>query len=382
MRIIHTVTSMHVRNGGPTRTISALCTELGQAGENVSLICYNDDVPEQNNYPSKDVAEVIAVSASNLILRPCAFYRAVCSVVTSDRTNLIHDHGVWNSSNVATCLAARTHRVPLVVTTRGMLEPWALKYKATKKQLAWWFYQRRSLKYASVLHATSDMEAVGLRALGLRAPIAVIPNGVNVPPDPVRASKSNRPRTALFLSRIHPKKGLFNLVTAWEKVRPSGWRLLIVGPDEGGHRAEVAAHVEKEGLKDSITFYDAVNDKEKWTLYGEADLFILPTYSENFGVVVAEALAAGVPVLTTRGTPWQVLEAERCGWWVDVGVEPLTKALYEATMLADDMRDRMGRRGRALVEERFTWPKVAAQMRKVYEWVLGERGVPECVRLN
>jgi glycosyltransferase involved in cell wall biosynthesis len=115
-------------------------------------------------------------------------------------------------------------------------------------------------------------------------------------------------------------------------------------------------------------------------LLQSASLFVLPTFSENFGIAVAEALAAGVPVITTKGAPWKELETHRCGWWVDVGAEPLATAMREAIALSDEQRRAMGKRGRRLVEERYSWPKIAADMKSVYEWVLGSGPKPECVQ--
>ena len=295
--------------------------------------------------------------------------------------DLVHDHGLWLPTNHAAALAARRQRVPYVVSARGMLEPWARRHRRLKKALAWWAYQRRDLASAAVLHATAASEAENLRELGLRAPIAVIPNGVEVPETPADlAGLSGRARRALFLSRVHPKKGLPLLLDAWAEVRPAGWELVVVGPDEGGHRAELAAQAARLEIAE-VRFEEAVPDAAKWDLYRGADLFVLPTHSENFGVVVAEALAAGVPALTTVGAPWRELRDHECGWWTEVGVRPIAEALRDATSRSDAERAAMGARGRALVAERYGWDGIAAQMRDVYEWALGQRpSPPPCVQ--
>jgi glycosyltransferase involved in cell wall biosynthesis len=114
-------------------------------------------------------------------------------------------------------------------------------------------------------------------------------------------------------------------------------------------------------------------------LYRSADLFVLPSHSENFGLVVAEALACGVPVITTRGTPWEDLVTHRCGWWTPVGVEGIASALKEATRFDDAIRNEMGCRGRALVESKYGWSAVAQQMMQTYRWMLGQRNRPECI---
>ena len=224
--------------------------------------------------------------------------RGLTEMAAAARPELIHSHGVWHPAGHWAARAARHWQVPLMVHPRGMLEPWALRQKAWKKRLALAVFQRRDLQGARVLVATSALECDNLRALGLRQPVAVIPNGVALPADadigvPDDAAQAKRERLALFLSRVHPKKGVLELVRAWAKVAPNGWRLVIAGPDDGGHRAEVARLVADLGLHDSVELAGAVVGAQKAALYRHADLFLLPTFSENFGLVVAEALSTG-----------------------------------------------------------------------------------------
>jgi len=261
-----------------------------------------------------------------------------------------------------------------------MVEPWAMRHRAWKKQLAWWLYQRRDLRAVTVFHAANQSEALSVRRLGLSQPVAVIPNGVEVQPlgatDDIPTTNQ---RTALFLSRIHSSKGLLNLVAAWNQVRPEGWTCVIAGMDEGGHQAIVERAVQRAGLDKQFRFVGPIYGDDKWQLYRSADLFVLPTFSENFGVVVAEALASQVPVITTKRAPWKCLEANRCGWWVEVGAEPLVAALKAATSLSDVERSAMGARGRDLVTQRFRWEQIGSQMKEVYTWMLGGGSPPSCV---
>jgi glycosyltransferase involved in cell wall biosynthesis len=241
------------------------------------------------------------------------------------------------------------------------------------------------MRAAALIHATAEEEAANLRRLGLRQPIAVIPNAVELPTaDELSAdsSRSKSTRTALFLSRVHPKKGLLNLIKAWHSLRPTNWELIIAGPEERGHRHEIERTIQRFGLEASIRFTGPAYGRDKAELFKRADLFILPTFSENFGIVIAEALSWGLPVITTKGTPWRMLEREGCGWWIDIGAESLGEALHQATALSDGERQAMGVRGRALVQREYTWPRIAQQMLTVYRWMIRGGPQPDCVRLD
>lgn len=144
----------------------------------------------------------------------------------------------------------------------------------------------------------------------------------------------------------------------------------IVGPDEGGHLAEVKALVQRAGLNESCEFPGSAEGGALHWEYRNADLFILPSHTENFGMVVGEAMAHGLPVITTHGAPWQLLETEHCGWWVPVSVEGIAAALEDATRRSPEELAAMGARGRAVVEERFAWDRIAKEMIACYEWVL------------
>ena len=178
-------------------------------------------------------------------------------VVNRDVPDCIHFHGIWSPTLARRFLTWRRRGIPCVVSPHGMLEPWALAYKPLEKMLAWHVYQRPILNRAAALHATSAREAENLRRLGLKATIEIIPWGLEIP-EPrhyTAVSDANRShRTALFVGRLHPIKGLPMLVEAWAKVRPGGWKMAPVGPDEAGHQAEVQALVRKANLEAVFEF--------------------------------------------------------------------------------------------------------------------------------
>jgi glycosyltransferase involved in cell wall biosynthesis len=264
-----------------------------------------------------------------------------------------------------------------------MLETVARSSKAAKKRLAWLAYQRKDLARAAAIHATSEAELDSIRQCGLRQPVIVLPNGVAMPPSlPSRPASPPPVRTALFLSRIHPIKGLPLLIEAWHRVRPAGWRLAIAGNDDGGHRAEVAAMIGKLGLQDVVFLGEAVAETDKWHHYAAADLSILPTRSESFGLAIAEAMLAGLPVITTHGAPWRILETHGIGWWVPVGVEPLARALAAATSMPAAELAAMGRGAAELARREFDWRSIADRFWHAYDWLLDGGPRPDFVHLS
>lgn len=443
MKILHTLATLDPASGGPARSVPQLALALAEQGHEVGV--WSAEQEEGIVDGGWRMADLDEDGAGKIRVLGGGFEEAL---VAFGRPDLVHDHGIWLPCHREVAQACARRGLPRVVSPRGMLEPWALNHKKWKKRVAWWLYQRRVLQSAAALHATAESEAAQLRKLGLRPPVVVAANGVRLPedggqeagdrgqgsggedrPSPIHDPPSTirhprSPRTALFLSRIHPKKGLPLLLEAWAKVKPEGWRLRVVGPDEGGHLGELKALADRLGLDweessssvvrgpssevaevegmgqaaggrgqgaggemdlgkrtpsltpegPCIRFCPALEGEAKWRALRVADLFILPSHSENFGIVVAEALAAGTPVITTTGTPWELLETERCGWWVEVRVEGLADALAEATRVSPDELAAMGRRGRAVVADRFSWDRVAGEMTAAYEGILGEKG--------
>lgn len=386
VHILHTVGSLASISGGPARTVTGLTDYLSRLpNASISLLSVQAGTGVVVQALQTSLVERHLVRGANGLGGVLAggFARALRQLARCRRPDVIHDHGIWLPENIQSCRLAIRSGIPLVIHPRGMLEPWSLGQKWLKKRVAMTLYQRRLLEGAAALVATSVAEFENVRRLGLKQPIAVIPNGVELGAfaEAMRREDSVlRIRTVLFLSRVHPKKGLLNLVSAWSALRPTGWRLCIAGPDEGGHLAEVLSAVRTAGIEHYVDYVGEVDGDAKSELYRSANLFVLPSYSENFGVVVAEALAHGLPVITTRGAPWGELGPYGCGWWVDFGVEPLVEALRAAMSLTDAERAAMGLRGREYVR-RFNWEEIAETTFGLYEWVLGRSAKPDCVHL-
>jgi glycosyltransferase involved in cell wall biosynthesis len=385
--VCHVVSSLHPAAGGPSRTVVRLCDALADVDDMRITLMYQSR-PQSPSVASEngDVDRRVAVSDSATALAlGLPLRRLLLGHVDRSRPDLIHSHGIWLPLNCWVARIAKKMQIPHIVHPRGMLEPWALGYKAVKKNLAMSLYQRRNLDDASVLVATAWSEYENLRSLGFTRPIAVIPNGVPRDEEGPRIDRPTRtvrePRKVLFLSRVQAKKGLLNLVRAWSEIAQSGWHLQIAGPSEGGHLKDVVALIDELRIASLVSVLGEVDGISKSDLYRGADVFVLPTFSENFGVVVAEALSYGLPVITTKGAPWADLETFGCGWWIDIGVDPLVRALRQAMSMTDDERRLMGERGRLYVQ-RFDWKSISLQTSAVYGWILGGGPKPDCVQLN
>ena len=350
MKVLQATLRIDPAGGGVVSAVKGYCRALDLAGIDITLLVTSG----HDDFPDRGRVRVV--------------YGTPVDIAGFD---LVHIHGLWTPALHRVARDCRVKGVPYVVSPHGMLDPWALGVKKWKKRLAMALYQRRDLEGAAAFHVTAAPEERSVRAQGLSQPCFVVPNGVALPREmPPRMAGGDGCRTAIFVSRLHPGKGLLTLAEAWARVRPAGWVMKVAGPDSYRHQAEVVARLETLGIRDQWQFAGMLDDEEKWKAYRSADLLVHPSVSENFGITVAEGLAAGLPALATKGAPWGELASERCGWWIDVGVEPLAAALREATTMDDAARAVMGARGRALVEAKYLWPGIGRAMAAAYENIL------------
>jgi glycosyltransferase involved in cell wall biosynthesis len=378
VKSIHIIAGLGADNGGPSYSVPRLCASLSQNGCEPALYSLREPGASPIAKATYFPWDATSVPVFSRLRISGALNKSLKERVGDEI--LVHNHGLWLMPNVYAGRAAKTAKKPLIVSPRGMLANAALQFSPLKKKMFWAALQRRAFEKAAVWHATSADEAEDIRTFGITAPIAVIPNGIDIPDYSARHTGLAHRRTLLFLSRLHPKKGLDVLIETWSRLeleRPD-WDLVIAGPDEGRYRARLEAQAEQLGCK-RITFTGPVYGQDKADLLMRSDLFVLPTQNENFGLVVGEALAAGIPAIVTKGAPWQGLETEGCGWWIDHGVEPLFVALKIATSLPPFARKEMGLRGRAWVERDFGWDAIAADMVSVYRWVCDGKQLPSCV---
>lgn len=294
--------------------------------------------------------------------------------------DLIHQHGVWLPYSAFTASIAKKKRI--IINPHGLLEEEKFQISYKKKKMAYFLFEKRNLERVSCFVACSDQEAEGLRSFGVTQPIAIIPNGVKEDLQINEYSKTyiesfkkqyqidEHQQILLFLSRIHPFKGLELFIRTLSESEFDNWVLVIAGIDENGHTEELKEIVKKLNLERKVIFIGPVFGKQKITVLDAADCFILPSINENFGIVVGEALSRGIPVIATKRTPWKDLETYNCGWWVERSKEGFSRVLKEVSNTSTDELLEKGQRGKKLVEEKFTWPKVSEQYLSLYSWVL------------
>ena len=378
MRAIHVVPAITEEAAGPTYSVPRLCESLISTGVDVQLAALDWGampvrLPYLKTFP-------LGLGPRRLGVSP-RMRRWLKQEVTSGRVDVIHNHSLWMMPNVYPGNAVRHSRCRLVVSPRGTLSAWALGRNALQKKIFWHVLQAPMLRAAACFHATAVSEYEDIRRLGFRQPVCILPNGIDVPPLE-GALKSGR-RQLLYLGRIHPVKGIDNLLHAWRAVedRFPEWELCVAGPDNRGYLAEMQALAGQLRLK-RVEFADPLFGEDKLRAYRAASLFVLPTHSENFGMTVAEALAAGTPAIVTTGAPWSGLVKQGAGWWIDIGVDPMVACLEQALATTPTRLEEMGRVGREWMLRDYSWERIGAQLSWVYRWLLEGGEPPPWVRLD
>jgi glycosyltransferase involved in cell wall biosynthesis len=309
-------------------------------------------------------------SGPDFLYYSSALRRDAASLVRD--SDVLHGHGLYVGTNFIFGREARRQHKALVYHVHGMFEPYILKRSRWKKRLVHWLFEDRNVRDVRFWRALTATEADQITATGARQPIEVIPNGLDVgdfePPadlarpivTPLVPALAKRSRRLLFLGRIHPKKGLMLLLPAWAKIcgRAKDWELVIAGPDEGGHLAEVRARAAALGIEDRIVFTGLVQGEAKVRLLHSADLFVLPSFSEGLPMSVLESLACAVPVVATRESNVHELISEGAGWDCRADIDSLTEALERAIGCSEAERNERGSSGLRTIEARYGWPAV------------------------
>ena len=377
MKGIHIVPSIEKEASGPTYSVVRLCESLIENGHQIILMTLGNtkiNLKFHRSYIRVKWLYRLGISP--------AMKSDIERIVQKGTIEYIHSHGLWMMPNIYAGWIAKKYNIPLIISPRGSLSEKAMKTgPQLVKSFFWIFFQKKILISASCFHATSNSEYKDIRRMGFKQPVSIIPNGEDLQEN---IKKIKQPfKTLLFFGRIHPIKGIENLLYAWSKVQVAfpDWRLRIVGPGEKRYIEKVKLISNTLSLQ-RVEFVGALFGEDKWNAYRNSDLYILPSFSENFGMTVAEALSVGTPVITTKGTPWSGLVNKKSGFWVDENKESLASCLHKA--LSDILKLRiMGENGKRWMAQDFSWDLVAKDMSIFYTWKIHKDiKKPENTKLN
>ena len=359
MRVLQFIPSISLQDGGTTTYIQELAPELGKHVELhvCALGKIEDCVPLPNTF-----VHTIELSLKNV----WTMKRQWMQLLEEVKPEIVHVNCCWMPQCALVQRWTRKklgHNVKILITPHGMLEPWIIKRNYwTKKVPAILLYQKWAIKDADIIVSTAEEERTHIAQLGWNKEIEMIPNGINVAAIEMK-TEWKQPKELLFMSRIHPKKGLEIL---FEALRETDFILKIAGSGEDDYVQTLKEKVKNEGLEERVIFLGAVYGEQKWQEIQNADIVVLPSYSENFGLIVAEALASGTPVLTTTGTPWSSIKERNCGWWVTPDSSSIKSCLEKITSVSSEEMKRMGERARELVSDLFDVKIQALRFKSLY----------------
>ena len=359
MKIVHFIEGIQ-KAAGTTAFVGRLTEELMKCGNEVTIVVRvfrpeSDYVPNGVRIVVWNAEEPLEIEA-----------------------DIVHVHGMWVPWMHRAFQWAERHGAPIVFSPHGALAPWAMHHKWWKKCLPWYLWFRGHIARTAIIHATSEQEAEWIRQLGFKNAIVVVPLGTDIPEK--TASHSEAVKYLLFIGRIYPVKGLDLLLKAWARsqARTLGWHLVCVGPNQAGYMEELVDLAQRLGLSvhqasvqactgADVTFTGALFGQEKTQAYLKARGLVLPSYTENFGGVVVDALAAGVPVLVSEKTPWKQVANRGCGMIFELTQTAEVEALNRFFNLVDEARLERGMRGRVWVQSAYSWVNIAKQMLEAYK---------------
>lgn len=375
MRVLVTVPDIANESAGPSYTVPSLCNGLARNGVDVSLHVLGEAPDVRRDYV------VVAHKHHKFPIRalgrsPEMLHSLKVAVKESE---IIHSNGIWMLPTVYPAIAKRGTKCKLVFCPRGGLSKAALSRSKIKKFLMGHLGgQYMALRETDMFHAASMKELLEIRALGYKQPIALVPNGIDVPEVEHKPFTGER-RKLVFFGRIHKTKAVDHLVAAWGNVANKfpEWSLEIAGPDCG------AVPMLKEMIAERniprVDFVGELHGIDKYKFLAAADLYVLPSLTENFGITIAEALACGTPVIASHGCPWERLDEKGCGWWIGLGEESLTSQLEKSLLEEPEILKQMGERGISWMRSEYIWDSIGLKMKKAYEWICKGGAKPDFV---
>lgn len=403
MKILQTIPGLSAKSGGPSTCTLDLMVGLNDIGAGVDLLTVSsDDILGKGSFWLKEV--------ENDCSTPFVISKNIQRFLRESDYDLYHANALWMGSTHNTCRIAREKKKPYIVSPHGMLYPTALAVHTWKKKILLGLWYNKDIHNATCLHATCQQEAEYCRQFGYKGPIAVIPNavvfpeGVELKAESLELRDSRGRRQIGFLGRLHPIKKVENVIYALALLRDENENenlsdrisFQIMGKYDDQYEQWLKDEVKRLHLEDCVEFVGFVSGKDKYDRLSKLSALMVPSAQENFGMIVPEALICGTPVYASLGTPWSELNgvpnenencrpdgaltsnhspltSGKCGWWQDNSPETIAKVILDILSKSDEELRAMGANGRKLMEEKYEQHKVAAMMKRLYEWIVEDK---------
>ena len=394
MKILHVIPSLGAGLGGPAQVAMNLVKALRDRGIDTEIATTNYDYPQPIDVPLHQRIEyrfengsipVWFLPYNSPALKEFIFSSAFTTWCWRHlhRYDLIDNHYLFSYTSTCAATIARRQGIPCTIRTMGQLSPWALAQSRLKKQIYTNLVERRNLNNAAAIHCTTPEEAADVRRFGVQTPTVTLPLGVNPPIVDPDAKAKLRQKYAipsevpiiLFLSRLHYKKRPELLLQSLAELKAQGsnFHLIMAGTGEPDYLKELQQLVASLDITDRVSFPGLVTGFDKDILLQGSDLFALPSFSENFGIAVAEALAVGLPVVITAGIQIApAVEAAQAGMIVPGEVEPLAQAI-DQLLRTPELRHQLGENGRQLARTQYDWRAIAQRLIPVYTEIAAKK---------
>ena len=372
--------------GGLFYSVKNLMKKLRETNSQIKVFTKKDEFYNQDSITWSPL-EIFAIKESGLIAD--RFSTNLKLQLLKYDASLIHVHGIWDFPTQLAHFVFKKNNTPYLISPRGMLDPWALNNSRLKKLIALALFEKRNLKAATCIHALNDSEYRSIRKFGLKNPVAIIPNGISLQPEPTSLStKKMEKKKLLFLGRIHPKKGISLLIESINSIKRSvyfsskEWEIIIAGWDQNGYRKKLETLVAQYQLESVIKFLGPVYGTRKHELLSSVQGFILPSYSEGLPMSVLEAFSYGVPVLMTKECNLPKAFDLNAAIEIHTDTNDISKKLLAFFSLNNEQLEKLQTQGYKYAKDNFSWDFIAKQMEEVYNWILNSTEKPHCVILD
>lgn len=376
MKVLHTIPSLGVNSGGPPLSTTLTVRGVREHNIDVQILTYDISDKSDKNISEKPYIHFLPPPVERIF----SYSKEFSNFLKNNSFDLYHCQGIWQYPSYITSKIALKFNKPYIITPRGMLYPQELNKSRFKKKAALNLYQFEFLQKAASIHATCKEEMVHLKDLGISSPIAVIPNPIETSEYFKKEVTVKKEKKIGYLGRIHPRKRIERLLYSWHELGNStdNSELIIIGA--GDDKYHDFLKIESKRLElENVRFTGFLSGNEKEKVLDDISFLVVPSDFENFGMIIAEALIRGIPVIASKGTPWQDLEEFNCGWWIENDIESITDAIDDAFKLTDQTWLNMAKRGKSLIKEKYTVDIVGKKMSELYYWILNDKNKPSFV---